>query len=239
MEKGTAREIFNRSCPSLYHRPDGVPSRWSVKKWISCTVSLARCLIRSTCRITAISATAASMRRETTARASYPGVIPASVRTHEVSCYRYQDRPEEGWLVRRTSWRVRERSTSEKTEQQDYILQVSHLKKYFPIKGGMFGNADRCCKSSRRCFLQHKTRHHHGTGRRVRLWKIHDRKDICSGLIAKTDGTRYSSMEKIYTACDHKELRDLRTKMQIIFQDPYSSIVSPSSGRRDHWRGSQ
>ena len=28
---------------------------------------------------------------------------------------------------------------SEKTEKQDYILQVSHLKKYFPIKGGMFG----------------------------------------------------------------------------------------------------
>ena len=42
-------------------------------------------------------------------------------------------------------------------------------------------------------------------------------------LIPKTDGTVLFNGKDIYSL-DHKELRDLRTKMQIIFQDPYSSL---------------
>lgn len=42
-------------------------------------------------------------------------------------------------------------------------------------------------------------------------------------LIPKTDGTVLFNGKDIY-GMDHKELRDLRTKMQIIFQDPYSSL---------------
>ena len=42
-------------------------------------------------------------------------------------------------------------------------------------------------------------------------------------LIPKTDGTVLFNGKDIYSM-DHKELRDLRTKMQIIFQDPYSSL---------------
>ena len=40
------------------------------------------------------------------------------------------------------------------TNQSDNILEVSHLKKYFPIKGGFFGG-DRQCEGGRRCVLQH------------------------------------------------------------------------------------
>lgn len=42
-------------------------------------------------------------------------------------------------------------------------------------------------------------------------------------LIPKTDGSVLFNGKDIYSL-DHKELRDLRTKMQIIFQDPYSSL---------------
>ena len=42
-------------------------------------------------------------------------------------------------------------------------------------------------------------------------------------LIPKTDGTVLFNGKDIYSL-DHKELRELRTKMQIIFQDPYSSL---------------
>ena len=61
-----------------------------------------------------------------------------------------------------------------------YILQVNHLKKYFPIKGGM----------------------------------VYD---------SKSGGQVLFNGQEVYDL-SHKELRALRTKMQIIFQDPFSSL---------------
>ena len=95
--KGTAREIFNtpshpytiglmRSKPvvgkkvdKLYSIPGKVPNPINMPDY---------CYFRDRCEL-----------RCEKCQGSYPGVIRLSP-THEVSCYRYQDRPEEGWLVK-------------------------------------------------------------------------------------------------------------------------------------------
>ena len=97
VEKGTAREIFNapshpytiglmRSKPvvgkkvdKLYSIPGKVPNPINMPDY---------CYFRDRCEL-----------RCEKCQGSYPGVIRLSP-THEVSCYRYQDRPEEGWLVK-------------------------------------------------------------------------------------------------------------------------------------------
>ena len=97
VEKGTAREIFNtpshpytiglmRSKPvvgkkvdKLYSIPGKVPNPINMPDY---------CYFRDRCEL-----------RCEKCQGSYPEVIRLSP-THEVSCYRYQDRPEEGWLVK-------------------------------------------------------------------------------------------------------------------------------------------
>ena len=70
--------------------------------------------------------------------------------------------------------------------ENEVILKIENLKKYFPITGGFLG----------RTILQ---------------------------LLKPTDGKVYYKGKRIDTM--HKnELRKLRSKMQLIFQDPYSSL---------------
>ena len=52
----------------------------------------------------------------------------------------------------------------------------------------------------------------------------------------KTGGQVLFNGREVYDL-SKKELRELRTKMQIIFQDPFSSLSPPYAGRRDHRRG--
>ena len=111
---------------------------------------------------------------------------------------------------------------SEKTEKQDYILQVSHLKKYFPIKGGMFGKQIGAVKAVDDVSFNIKRGTTMGLGGESGCGKSTTGRTLLR-LIPKTDGTVLFNGKDIYSM-DHKELRDLRTKMQIIFQDPYSSL---------------
>ena len=75
---------------------------------------------------------------------SYPGVIKLSP-THEVAVTAMQTvRKQDGWqmfIQGKGEKLMSENKTAENTknQQSDNILEVSHLKKYFPIKGGMFG----------------------------------------------------------------------------------------------------
>ena len=111
---------------------------------------------------------------------------------------------------------------SEKTEKQDYILQVSHLKKYFPIKGGMFGKQIGAVKAVDDVSFNIKRGTTMGLVGESGCGKSTTGRTLLR-LIPKTDGTVLFNGKDIY-GMDHKELRDLRTKMQIIFQDPYSSL---------------
>ena len=111
---------------------------------------------------------------------------------------------------------------SEKTEKQDYILQVSHLKKYFPIKGGMFGQQIGAVKAVDDVSFNIKRGTTMGLVGESGCGKSTTGRTLLR-LIPKTDGTVLFNGKDIYSM-DHKELRDLRTKMQIIFQDPYSSL---------------
>ena len=96
VEKGTAREIFNhpshpytiglmRSKPvvgkkvdKLYSIPGKVPNPIDMPDY---------CYFRDRCELSCDKC-----------QGSYPGVVKLSP-THEVSCYRYADRPEAGWLA--------------------------------------------------------------------------------------------------------------------------------------------
>ena len=111
---------------------------------------------------------------------------------------------------------------SEKTEKQDYILQVSHLKKYFPIKGGMFGKQIGAVKAVDDVSFNITRGTTMGLVGESGCGKSTTGRTLLR-LIPKTDGTVLFNGKDIY-GMDHKELRDLRTKMQIIFQDPYSSL---------------
>lgn len=111
---------------------------------------------------------------------------------------------------------------SEKTEKQDYILQVSHLKKYFPIKGGMFGKQIGAVKAVDDVSFNIKRGTTMGLVGESGCGKSTTGRTLLR-LIPKTDGTVLFNGKDVYSL-DHKELRDLRTKMQIIFQDPYSSL---------------
>ena len=111
---------------------------------------------------------------------------------------------------------------SEKTEKQDYILQVSHLKKYFPIKGGMFGKQIGAVKAVDDVSFNIKRGTTMGLVGESGCGKSTTGRTLLR-LIPKTDGSVLFNGKDMYSL-DHKELRDLRTKMQIIFQDPYSSL---------------
>ena len=105
---------------------------------------------------------------------------------------------------------------------KDYILEVDNLKKYFPIKGGFLGGAKGSVKAVdgvsfkiKRGTTMDLSANPAAANRRQGAQFLR--------LIEKTDGTVKFNGQDIY-GLNKKEMKDLRTKMQIIFQDPYSSL---------------
>ena len=102
------------------------------------------------------------------------------------------------------------------------LLEVRHLKKYFPIKGGFFGGVTGQVKAVDDVSFTLKKGTTMGLVGESGCGKSTTGRTILR-LLEKTEGDIIFKGQDISTL-NKKQLRELRTKMQIIFQDPYSSL---------------
>ena len=104
-----------------------------------------------------------------------------------------------------------------------YILQVNHLKKYFPIKGGMVSKTVGYVKAVDGVTFNLKRGTTMGLVGESGCGKTTTGRTILRLYDTKTAGQVLFNGQEVYDL-SAKEMRALRTKMQIIFQDPFSSL---------------
>ena len=106
--------------------------------------------------------------------------------------------------------------------ENEIVVEVKNLKKYFPIKGGFFGGVTSEVKAVDDVSFAIPAGTTMGLVGESGCGKSTTGRTILR-LIEKTSGDIFFKGEDV-SAMDKKKLRELRTKMQIIFQDPYSSL---------------
>ena len=105
----------------------------------------------------------------------------------------------------------------------NYILMVRDLKKYFPIKGGMMNRVVGHVKAVDGVTFNLKRGTTMGLVGESGCGKTTTGRTILRLSGEKTAGDVLFNGQEVYDL-SHEELRHLRTKMQIIFQDPFSSL---------------
>lgn len=104
-----------------------------------------------------------------------------------------------------------------------YILMVNNLKKYFPIKKGFISHTVGHVKAVDGVTFNLKRGTTMGLVGESGCGKTTTGRTILRLSGEKTAGQVLFNGKEVYDL-SNKELRDLRTKMQIIFQDPFSSL---------------
>ncbi len=107
-------------------------------------------------------------------------------------------------------------------ERSEYLLEVTNLKKYFPIKGGLLSHTVGQVKAVDGVSFRIKRGTTMGLVGESGCGKSTVGRTILR-LLDKTDGEVLFNGVDIFSL-NRQELRKMRTKLQIIFQDPYSSL---------------
>ena len=108
-------------------------------------------------------------------------------------------------------------------KKDDYILEVKDLKKHFPIKGGMLNRTVGSVKAVDGVTFNLKRGTTMGLVGESGCGKTTTGRTILRLNGEKTAGQVLYEGQEVYDL-SAKEMRSMRTKMQIIFQDPFSSL---------------
>ena len=113
-----------------------------------------------------------------------------------------------------------EATSSKLVYDPQYILMVRDLKKYFPIKGGMMNRVVGNVKAVDGVTFNLKRGTTMGLVGESGCGKTTTGRTILRLSGGKTAGDVLFNGQEVYDL-SHEDLRHLRTKMQIIFQDPF------------------
>ena len=115
-----------------------------------------------------------------------------------------------------------EENKNQKASGADNILEVRNLKKYFPIKSSFFKRTIGNVKAVDGVSFNIKRRQTMGLVGESGCGKSTCGRTILR-LLEKTDGEVIFDGEDIYSL-SKEQLRRIRPRMQLVFQDPYSSL---------------
>ena len=107
--------------------------------------------------------------------------------------------------------------------ESEYILEVNNLKKHFPIKGGFISRTVGHVKAVDGVSFKIKRGTTMGLVGESGCGKTTTGRVILRLSGEKTDGEVLFNGQEVYALSD-KEMRAMRPKMQIIYQDPFSSL---------------